>query len=250
MNSKDAYYFSHDANARNDLKISAMISKYGMAGYGQYWIIIEVLRESSSFEIEQKQYTIDALAKQMQCTPDQVQSFIDACINDYALLKSDGEKIWSESLKRRMGIKNEIIEKRRQAAISRWSSASAMQKQCKSNAIKVNESKVKEKKINKIKEHIYGFDSFWSVYPNKKGKGQAERVWAKIKPDQELIDKILRAISWQREQDQWTKDGGKYIPHPTTWLNGRRWEDEKQMTGAEYVPDYSTWNSFNTPEEK
>jgi hypothetical protein len=151
LNSKEAYYFSHDANARNDLKVSAMISKYGMAGYGQYWIIIEVLRESANFEIEQKQYTIDALAKQMQCTSDQVQSFLDSCINEYALLKSDGEKIWSESLKRRMGIKNEIIEKRRQAAISRWSNANAMQKQSKCNAIKgnkVNEKKVKEKKIN------------------------------------------------------------------------------------------------------
>ena len=40
---KDAYYFSHDANARLDPKNQAMICKYGMAGYGMYWIIIEML---------------------------------------------------------------------------------------------------------------------------------------------------------------------------------------------------------------
>ena len=24
----------------------------------------------------------------------------------------------------------------------------------------------------------------------------------------------------------WQKDGGRYIPMASTWLNGRRWEDE------------------------
>jgi hypothetical protein len=38
---------------------------------------------------------------------------------------------------------------------------------------------------------------------------------------------MLRALSWQRAQDQWTKDGGQYIPNPATWLNQKRWEDEK-----------------------
>jgi hypothetical protein len=30
---------------------------------------------------------------------------------------------------------------------------------------------------------------------------------------------------WKNSQ-QWTKDGGQFIPMPATWLNGRRWEDE------------------------
>jgi hypothetical protein len=25
---------------------------------------------------------------------------------------------------------------------------------------------------------------------------------------------------------QWTDEGGKYIPHPATWLNNHRWEDQ------------------------
>lgn len=145
--SKDAYYFPHDANARHDLKTSAMIAKYGMAGYGQYWVIIETLRESSNFEIENKPYSIDALAKEMQYTSEQAQCFINDCIEHYFLLQSDESKIWSDSLKRRMKIKDDIIEKRRQAAISRWSNSNALHLQSKCNAIKG-----KERKVNEIKK--------------------------------------------------------------------------------------------------
>jgi DNA replication protein DnaC len=30
----------------------------------------------------------------------------------------------------------------------------------------------------------------------------------------------------QKVSTEWLKDGGQFIPHPATWLNGRRWEDE------------------------
>ena len=33
-NEKDAYFFSHDCNARNDPKILALRSVYGAEGYG------------------------------------------------------------------------------------------------------------------------------------------------------------------------------------------------------------------------
>ena len=47
--SKDAYYFPHDSNARHDPKIVAMTAVYGMAGYGYYWAIIEILREQKDY---------------------------------------------------------------------------------------------------------------------------------------------------------------------------------------------------------
>ena len=40
------------------------------------------------------------------------------------------------------------------------------------------------------------------------------------------IDKVLKSLSLLENSDEWTKDDGKYIPHPSTWLNQRRWEDE------------------------
>jgi len=72
-----------------------------------------------------------------------------------------------------------------------------------------------------------GFTEFWKAYPNKTGKGAAEKSWEKQKPD---LATVLAALSWQTKQDAWTKDQGKFIPHPSTYLNQRRWEDEQPVT--------------------
>jgi len=42
----------------------------------------------------------------------------------------------------------------------------------------------------------------------------------------ELLPKILHALELQKKSDPWTRDGGKFIPYPTTWINGSRWDDE------------------------
>lgn len=73
-----------------------------------------------------------------------------------------------------------------------------------------------------------GFDSFWVAYPKKQAKGDAQKAWKKLKPNVSLIASILKAIEVQKSSESWTKDNGKFIPHPATWLNGRRWEDEAE----------------------
>jgi hypothetical protein len=68
-----------------------------------------------------------------------------------------------------------------------------------------------------------GFSDFWKAYPRKVGKGNAERAWhtAVKKAPQETI---LAALETQRPV--FGQRGKKFIPHPATWLNGRRWEDD------------------------
>lgn len=75
------------------------------------------------------------------------------------------------------------------------------------------------------------FDRFWSAYPNKKGKADAVKAWAKLKPDEPLLLKMLEAIRVQSLNPRWSENGGQYIPYPATWLNGRRWEDEPAQPG-------------------
>ena len=41
--SKDAYYFTHDSNAKDDPKCALLIDQLGMEGYGIYWMLIEVV---------------------------------------------------------------------------------------------------------------------------------------------------------------------------------------------------------------
>lgn len=70
------------------------------------------------------------------------------------------------------------------------------------------------------------FDRFWELYPRKKSKGQAEKVWARLRPNDELFASILTGLERAKASYDWQKEGGKYIPYPATWLNAKGWEDE------------------------
>ena len=70
------------------------------------------------------------------------------------------------------------------------------------------------------------FNTFWEVYPKKKSKGQAEKAFSKLNPDEQLLATILTAIERAKKSVDWQKEEGQYIPHPATWLNAKGWEDE------------------------
>lgn len=80
------------------------------------------------------------------------------------------------------------------------------------------------------------FTRFWKAYPKKKSKGDAEKAWSKV--DASLLTDILEAIDNQKRSEQWTKDGGKYIPYPATWLRAKGWEDEVESPAAQMETDY------------
>ena len=66
------------------------------------------------------------------------------------------------------------------------------------------------------------FETFWKIYPKKVSKENAKKAWIKIKPNDDLIVKITKAVKDQKlsEREQ------QFIPHAATWLNAKRWEDE------------------------
>ncbi len=77
------------------------------------------------------------------------------------------------------------------------------------------------------------FLSFWGEYPRKVGKSKAWAAWKKIKAPASTLKLILKALEWQSKSEQWTKDNGQYIPHPTTYLNQGRWMDEPANGGVD-----------------
>ncbi len=160
---KKTYYFQHDYNARNDPKLQAVMIKYGLAGIGAFWCIVEMLYEQDGTlpitSIPSIAYTLHAdeeMLKNIVCKMD--------------LFECNKKIFWSRSVRKRLGIINEISDIRRKAAEKRWKSnkndnAKAMQMQCKSNAkaqkndanamqteCKCNAIKEKEIKGNDIKD--------------------------------------------------------------------------------------------------
>lgn len=86
-----------------------------------------------------------------------------------------------------------------------------------------DESKEAEVSLPKYEPEM--FTAFYERYPVKKGRKAACRAWDKLKPSAKLMKTMGAAL---RMQIRFWKAEGKldYAPHPSTWLNGRRWEDD------------------------
>ena len=73
------------------------------------------------------------------------------------------------------------------------------------------------------RDRVEGFDSFWKQYPNKSAKQNAIKAWNKIPLS--IYSELMLALEVQKSSENWTKQGGQFVPHAATWLNGKRWED-------------------------
>jgi uncharacterized protein YdaU (DUF1376 family) len=78
----------------------------------------------------------------------------------------------------------------------------------------------------KALERERDFERFWAAYPRKVGEVEARRAWQRLSPTPEQFIQIIKALATQRRDPQWQRDGGRFIPHPSTWLNGKRWNDQ------------------------
>lgn len=76
------------------------------------------------------------------------------------------------------------------------------------------------------------FSEFWQAYPKKVGKKAALGAWKRIKVDAALFDKIMQAVAAAKQSEQWLREGGRFIPNPSTWLNQGRWDDELEEVSA------------------
>ncbi len=92
---KEAYYFSHDSNARNDEKVLCLRADYGVEGYGAFWFLIEMMFENQNTSLSHKH--IKGIAHSLNMDIELLSRIIASCI-DYGLFISDGEYFWSESL--------------------------------------------------------------------------------------------------------------------------------------------------------
>lgn len=74
------------------------------------------------------------------------------------------------------------------------------------------------------------FEKFYKSYPKKVKKQNVSKWFKKNKPSIELFSSIMHSLEQFKKSEDWLKDGGQYIPYPSTWLNQKRWEDEGLKT--------------------
>lgn len=91
---------------------------------------------------------------------------------------------------------------------------------------------VKEPKPTVTPDPLEGFEQFWKLYPKKNSRKDAAKAWAKLKLNDELHQTVITALGSHCISEDWTKEGGRYIPNAATWLNGERWHDVLKPAGA------------------
>ena len=96
----------------------------------------------------------------------------------------------------------------------------------KENNISNNITSINKKEITKEK-----FETFYSAYPKKVKKADVEKWFIKHKPSDEEFKKIMQGL--ENYQTIWKDKDKQFIPYPTTWLNGRQWEDEIERKKTE-----------------
>lgn len=111
--SKQSYWFSHDYNASSDPKLIKLKRSMGHEGIGIYWEIVEILySEGGSLSIN----SLDDYAFTMHTTSDK----LSKVISNFELFVNDGILFWSETIKRRLALREEKSEKAKQSISKRW----------------------------------------------------------------------------------------------------------------------------------
>ncbi|MFP4976355.1 DUF4373 domain-containing protein [Paenibacillus sp. CN-4] len=255
---KEAYYFSHDSNARHDPKILGMRGVYGSEGYGWYWILVEMMRDADSYKLDmQAKYSFNAYAKQMDTDCTTAKGFIDDCIHEFGLFETDGVSFWSVSLLRRMDKREKVNAAKKKAAEARWGKGKSsagnspdnaesmhMHSECSTDGMQGKESKGKESKENKnIKplcdvppsaEPTAGnydpdFERFWKVFPatRKKDKSKSYGIWKKkIQPSER--EALIRCTVLYANDLKTIGLHSEFAKMPATYLNAGTYKDYLQ----------------------
>lgn len=88
-----------------------------------------------------------------------------------------------------------------------------------------------------LKEDVYiyllsQFETFWSLYPEKKSRHKAQIAFEQLTPDAELFQKLMQALQKQITHVETMRSHGTWVApwkYPANWLIQRCWEDELSM---------------------
>lgn len=218
MRTKDAFYFSHDYNARSDPKLMRVAMKLGMDGIGMYWCIVEMLYEQGGYI---SLNGIESIAYELHTECERIKSLLQ----NFELFKFKEDKFYSESVLVRLKARNKKSNSARESALSRWHSnnnkdANALRTQSEGNAIKERKGKeIKGKEL--IKEIKIDFEIFWNLYDKKVGaKDNCKKKWDRLtlETQQRILDFLPQYLPTIKDK--------QFQPYPETWLNQKRWENE------------------------
>ena len=183
----------------------------------------------------------DWLEVTQDLTAEQKGNLIDAAVlyasgGDYQSALTGVEIIAFRFIKGQIDRNNAISDARSRAGSNKKDQNGTNENKTEQNESKSIKEKEKENKKDNKKENDNLFDRFWDAYPRKVAKPAARKKFESLNPDGQLVEKMIQAVEIQKKSDQWTKDDGRFIPHPATWISQRRWEDELPASRVKLLP--------------
>lgn len=218
---KDAYYFSHDANARNDHSVLNIRIKYGMRGYGIYFGIIEMLRETDGYELWFNDCS--TIAYDLR---ENVDDIIDI-VKNYGLFAFDGDAFYSPSLKRRMEELEKKREKRSEAGrIAGLASANKRS----TNVRRPSTIKVNKSKLNNNKHFIApSLEEVEKYFKERNTKVDPKVFHAYYEANGWVQGKNKPIKNWKSCLTTWENNGfSNEVKKPTTQDFNKRYEETQR----------------------
>ena len=78
--------------------------------------------------------------------------------------------------------------------------------------------------FNMAKSSKISFDQFYKAYPRKVGRYAAEKSFKRLAEKEKTL--AIEGLSNYIKHWEANKTEKQFIPHPSTWINQKRWEDE------------------------
>ena len=75
---------------------------------------------------------------------------------------------------------------------------------------------------------------WYAEYPRKRAIKDAWKAWQQTAKDRPLVSEMVETLAWQRKSDDWTRDAGRFIPYPASYLRAGHWDDEPAVSA--YCP--------------
>jgi hypothetical protein len=213
-------WFKHDSDSRHDAKLHKVRLKYGMEGYGLYFFLLECIAgtvesHNLTFELEQD---AELISNETGIHAERVEEMMRFMVHLSLFEMTNAGVITCMKMATRT---DSYIEKViRKTNIVRTRSVQNP------DSVRTKSGIREEKRIDLSSslpsEVDTEFDKFWSMYPRRDDKKKALTAWKRLKKaDQE---KALQGLK-QQLLDLASRDK-KFVPLPSSWLNGMRWEDE------------------------
>lgn len=219
-------YFLHDSNSFNDEKITELYLEFGYEGLGLFYTILEKLA------LQEKPIKTIVLKHQLN-----VGKKLEKCwkfMEEIDLISSNNGETFNKQLLN-FSEKYQVKKEKNAKRIAEWRENQSVSEnvtsyESVSNKPKVNKSKVKLIKVNRIED----FEYFWEQYDKKIDRVKCEKIWNNLSDEE--INKILTSVCdyVQANNDK------QFRKHPTTYLNNKSFNDEiinypkKSTNGTNY----------------